>query len=111
MKKLIAPLAIFALMVIVTGGCSKKTDTYQTEPLTDYYMTLEPGKYIRYLLDSTVYVEYGQKDTVINYEAKDIVDAPITDGRGRPGWRILRYLRPAGSTSEAAWDLKMAYFV
>jgi hypothetical protein len=111
MKTVIAPLIILTAMIITFEGCSKKTDTYQAEPLTDYYINLQPGKYIRYLLDSTLYIEFGQKDTVISYEAKDIVDAPITDALGREGWRILRYLRPVGSTSEAEWDLHLAYFV
>lgn len=111
MKIVIAPLTILTAVVLFLGGCKKQTDTFQTEPLTDYYLKLEPGKYIRYLLDSTLYIEFGQEDTVMSYEAKDVVDAPITDAIGRPGWRILRYLRPVGSTSEAAWDLRLAYFV
>jgi hypothetical protein len=111
MKTVIAPLIILTAMVISFEGCSKKTDTYQTEPLTDYYINLEPGKFIRYRLDSTLYIQFGQKDTTISYEAKDEVDGQITDALGRPGWRILRYLRPVGSTDESAWDLKLAYFV
>lgn len=111
MKHVFASLAIFALMVTAIGGCKKKVEIYQTEPLTDYYINLQPGKYIRYLLDSTLYIEFGQKDTVISYEAKDVVDARVTDLRGRDTWRILRYLRPVGSNDEAGWDLKMAYYV
>ena len=111
MKQVFAPLTILALMVITFAGCSKQTDTYQTEPLTDYYIPLEPGKFIHYLLDSTLYIEFGQKDTVIHYEAKDVVDAPITDALGREGWRILRYLRPVGSGDDNAWDLRLTYFV
>lgn len=111
MKKLIAPLIILTAVVLFLEGCSKKTDTYPTEPLTDYFLNLQPGKYIRYLLDSTLYIEFGQKDTVIHYEAKDVVDAPITDGLGREGWRVLRYMRHVGSTDENAWDLKLAYYV
>src|SRR5688572_16899170 len=108
MKKAFAPLAIFTMMAFAIGGCKKKVEIYQTEPLTDYYITLQPGKYIRYLLDSTLYIEFGQKDTVVSYEAKDVVDAKVTDLRGRDTWRILRYLRPVGSNDEAGWDLKMA---
>lgn len=111
MKTVIAPLVILTAMIISVTGCSKKTDTFQTEPLTDYFIKLEPGKYIRYLLDSTLFIDFGQRDTVISYEAKDVVDAAITDNLGREGWRILRYLRPVGSTSEAAWDLRLTYYV
>lgn len=42
MKKLIAPLAIIALMALILGGCKKKTDNYQPELPTDYYLNLEP---------------------------------------------------------------------
>ena len=111
MKKVFAPLAIFTMMVIAIGGCKKKVEVYPTEPLSDYYINLQPGKYIRYLLDSTLYIEFGQKDTVVSYEAKDVVDAQVTDLSGREVWRILRYLRPVGSNDESGWDLKMAYYV
>jgi hypothetical protein len=108
MKRVIVPLII---IVITLGGCSKQTDTYQDETLSDYYLPLEQGKYIRYQLDSTLYIEFGQKDTVISYEAKDVVDGEMTDAMGRPGWRILRYLRPVGSTNEEEWDQRHTYFV
>lgn len=110
MKTVNAPLIILTALIICVTGCSK-TDTFSSEPLTDYFIKLEPGKYIRYLLDSTVFIDYGQRDTVISYEAKDVVDAPITDALGREGWRILRYLRPVGSTNEEEWDQRLTYYV
>lgn len=112
MKKVIAPVAVLAVaLTIILGGCSKQTDTYITDPLTDYYLNLEPGKYIRYRLDSTLYIDFGQRDTVISYEAKDVVDAAIEDNLGRSGWRINRFLRPVGSNEEGAWDQRLTYFV
>ncbi|MGH2647006.1 MAG: hypothetical protein ACRDE8_05530 [Ginsengibacter sp.] len=57
------------------------------------YFPLQVGKYITYNLDSTLFIHFGQADTVISYQVKDQVDAQITDNLGRPAYRIIRYLR------------------
>ncbi len=73
-------------------SCKKEKENFTSESISDYY-PLEVGKYITYNLDSTVFVNFGQKDTVIHYEAQDRVDAQITDNLGRPAYRIIRYIR------------------
>lgn len=73
-------------------SCKKEKDTFNSESVNDYY-PLQVGKYITYELDSTVFVNFGQKDTIISYQAQDRVDAQITDNLGRPGYRIIRYIR------------------
>lgn len=73
-------------------SCKKVNDNFSSESVTDYY-PLQVGKYITYKLDSTVFINFGQKDTVISYQAQDRVDALITDNLGRPAYRIIRYLR------------------
>lgn len=90
-------------------SCSKETETLQAEKPTDYF-NFQKGRYIIYDLDSTLFVNFGQKDTVVRYEAKDVVDEQITDNTQRQGWRIIRYLRPAGSTNEADWKPNLTYF-
>ena len=70
----------------------KSTEDFQTSPVSDYY-PLAVGKYISYSLDSTVFINFGTKDTVINYQVKHQVDALITDNLGRPAYRIIRYIR------------------
>lgn len=109
----------FFIAVIITGvltgsvllaGCEKKNDNYSSDAVTDY-VNLQVGKYVIYRLDSTGFVNFGQKDTVISYQAKDVVDAQITDNLGRPSWRIVRYLRDTGSTSESDWAPKLTYQV
>lgn len=103
---------IFALLPasVMMGSCEKKTVSPFDGSLSEYF-PLQVGKYIRYQLDSTVYVHFGQRDTVISYEAKDVVEDEITDNTGRPGFRVVRYLRDAGSVNEADWTSALTYWV
>lgn len=98
------------LIFIAATGCSKQTDDYKTD-LPEEYFALEPGKFIHYYLDSSRFIFFGQKDTVVHYQAKDVVDTQMTDNAGRQFWRIIRYLRPAESTDEAAWRENLVYQV
>jgi hypothetical protein len=91
-------------------GCDKKDDSYSADAVTDY-MRLETGKYVIYRLDSTTFTNFGQKDTTVSYQAKEIVEGPVTDNLGRAGWRIVRYLRPLNSTSESDWRTNITYQV
>ncbi|MEP6617129.1 MAG: hypothetical protein ABJA57_11145 [Ginsengibacter sp.] len=83
---------------IILNGCKKQTDSFTSSPLTNYY-PLQPGKYITYDLDSTIFINFGQRDTVIKYQAQDVVDEKITDNLGRPAYRVIRYIRKNASQS------------
>ena len=74
-------------------------------------MPLQTGKYIHYRLDSMLFIDFGQRDTVVSYDAKDIVDGELTDNLGRQTFRIIRYLRDINSTSEDDYIAKLTYFV
>jgi hypothetical protein len=89
MYKYFIGLLCISLAII---SCKKQKETFASESVNDYF-PLEVGKYVTYQLDSTVYVNFGQKDTVVTYQAQDRVDAQITDNLGRPAFRIIRYLR------------------
>ncbi len=81
------------IISIFISSCKKESEHFASAQLSDYY-PLEVGKYITYNLDSTVYyVNFGQKDSVIHYQAQDRVDALTTDNLGRPAYRILRFIR------------------
>ncbi len=89
----------FAVLFVLSAcffSCKKQSEIYSTENINDYF-PLQPGKYIIYNLDSTVYINFGQEDTVISYQAKDVVDSQITDNLGRRAFRIFRYLRQDSS--------------
>jgi hypothetical protein len=104
----IAAGALFFSFLLV--GCEKKEDGFTSDAVTDY-MQLEKGKYILYRLDSMRFTEFGQRDTTISYQAKDVVEGAITDNLGRAGWRIVRYLRDFNSTNDQDWTPLMTYQV
>jgi hypothetical protein len=109
MKKYRYVLAVI-FVVLAIQSCKKQTDTVVTAQLNEYF-PLFTGKYIHYLLDSTRYVAFGQKDTTVYYDAKDVVDAKITDNEGRPSYRVIRYLRDVASTDEADYTPSLTYMV
>ena len=85
----------FGLALLITtlfAACEKQNELYSTASISDYF-SLQVGKYITYDLDSTVYINFGQKDTVRKYQVKDSVETKITDNQGRPALRIVRYMR------------------
>lgn len=90
MKKTITSLCVLAAIVLMLAACDKK-ETYPSAELSEY-LNLEVGKFVRYRLDSTIIINFGQKDTVTKYQAKDVVEGTLTDNLGRPGWRVVRYV-------------------
>ncbi len=87
----------FSLIIILgtaflLNSCKKRIDDFTTAPLADYY-PLQVGKYITYDLDSTVFINFGQRDTVIKYQVQDRVDAQINDNTGQVAYRIIRFIR------------------
>jgi len=85
-------LAWSFLLITLLTACNKQNELFTTTSLSDYF-PLQVGKYITYNLDSTVYINFGQKDTVVKYQVKDSIDAQITDNIGRPAYCIERYIR------------------
>ena len=85
---------------IVFVSCKKSTDVLEVGTVSEY-SPLAVGKYITYNLDSTVFINFGTKDTVIKYQVKHQVDALITDNLGRPAYRIIRYIR---KTAANPWN-------
>ena len=100
----------FLALAALLAACKKETATFNSDQPADYF-SLQPGKYIIYDLDSIRFTNFGQADTVIHYQAKDLVDTLITDNLQRPSWRVIRYLRDAQSTSEADWKASMTYSI
>jgi hypothetical protein len=100
-------IVLFALLVIC---CKKQEANVSTAQLSEY-MPLQPGKYIRYRLDSMRFIDFGQRDTTISYDAKDVVEGEVTDNLGRPTFRVVRYLRDLSSTDEEDYQASLVYFV
>lgn len=108
-RGLILLTAIVLPLLILLSGCEKK-DKFDSEDLSSFFV-LEPGKYILYRLDSLKFPDFGRKDTIVTYQAKDVVDASFTDSKGRKAWRIIRYLRNFNSTNESDWRVEIAYSI
>lgn len=99
MKKTITAVLVLTALFCIVISCNK-TEKYNSAELSEY-MNLQVGKFVRYQLDSTLYVNFGQKDTVVKYQAKEVVEAAITDNLGRPSFRVVRYL--SDTTGTAPW--------
>ncbi len=89
-------------------SCKKETATYTSDAISDY-VNLQTGKYITYRLDSLLFINYGTMDTVISYQAKDVIDSPFTDNLGRPSWRVIRYL--SDTAASKAWVPALTYMI
>jgi hypothetical protein len=109
MKKFLGYTLILSTAVILYS-CNKKDASINPTQLIEY-MPLQTGKYIHYRLDSMRFIDFGQRDTVVSYDAKDVVDGELTDNLGRQTFRIIRYLRDINSTSEEDYFPKLTYFV
>lgn len=97
-KPIKAYFFVLLLTVAAFFGCVKtETETYQTDPLSAY-LPLQPGKYITYRTDSTVFVNFGTNTVVRSYQEKHVVEARVTDNLDRPSFRVFRYLRDAAGT-------------
>src|SRR5687768_3081360 len=86
---------VFVLTAISSAwlfSCKKSIEEFSTTPANEYAPAVV-GKYIIYNLDSTVFINFGKKDTVIKYQVRDMVDAQVTDNSGRPALRIIRSIR------------------
>ena len=107
MKKNIYSITLLLFAGLLLVRCSKKDTFVSDQPSA--YMNLAVGKYVTYRLDSLYYVNFGQKDTTVKYQAKDVVDAAITDNLGRPSWRIVRYLNDTAASG--TWTPDITYLV
>ena len=92
-------LLLIIVSAVIFNACNKSAGVLDLPAINDYY-PLQVGKYVTYSLDSTVFINFGTKDTVIKYQVKHQVDGQITDNLGRPAYRIIRYLR---KTPANAW--------
>jgi len=99
--------ALLIALVIAITSC-KKTISYPAIPLTDYFITLQVGKYVTYRLDSLSFYYYGQLDTTTSYLAKDSVEGTTVDGTGAAAWLVTRYL---SDTLGDSWTPSETYIV
>jgi hypothetical protein len=109
MKNSRVALFFCALSGLMLIRCSPKNEVYNSDKLSDYVNPV-PGSFIIYRLDSTKF-SYNNLavDTVISYQAMDVVDAAITDNLGRPSWRVIRYLND--TLAQGTWVPNSTYMI
>lgn len=95
-------------LAAVLWSCEEEKEDLQFETATDY-IRLQPGKYITYRLDSTVFPQSGRATEVHSYQEKHLIDAQITDNLGRPSYRVFRFIRDAAGTG--AWSAAGTYMI
>jgi hypothetical protein len=93
---------------VLLFSCKKQTEEYPSDKLSDYFL-LQPGKYITYRTDSTVFTNFGRTTEVHSYQEKNVIDAQIPDGLGRPSYRVFRFLRDTAGT--LPWAPAGSYFI
>lgn len=96
------------LLVILLSSCQPEIENFESESVADY-LPLQPGKYITYRLDSTVFTGFGRTEEIHSFQEKQLVDAIVTDNMGRTSYRINRYLRDTAGTRP--WTVSDVYFI
>lgn len=85
-------LSSIIISSVIFSACNKDAEVLDLPTINDYH-PLQVGKYVTYNLDSTVFINFGTKDTIIKYQVKHQVDGTLTDNLGRPAYRVTRYIR------------------
>ncbi|HEV3414736.1 MAG TPA: hypothetical protein VG101_19795 [Puia sp.] len=102
-------IVLFATFTLgVMFSSCKKTLPPPEPPLTDYFISLQVGKYVTYRMDSLNFYFYGQNDTITSYLAKDSVEKKTVDNTGATVWLVTRYL---SDTTGSFWTPSMTYVV
>jgi hypothetical protein len=106
--------ACFALVFsILLYSCAREKETFDDRDvkpeLLQEYIPLEPGKYIIYRLDSTVFIQLGRGEEVRSYQEKHLIQGVVTDNLGRTSYRVNRYIRDLAGREN--WRQNGTYFI
>ncbi len=108
MRTYFIPFLICTITSIFLFSCEREVEEFASEQVADYF-PFQPGKYIIYRLDSTVFTLQGRAEETHSYQEKHEVDAQVTDNLGRTSYRIFRYIRDVAGTQ--SWRPNGSYFV
>ena len=89
------------LIILLFASCKKEDAKFTSASINDYF-PLQTGKTVTYDLDSTIFTNFGQTESIKHYQAQYRVDEATTDNLGRTGFNIHRYLR---SDSTQPWTI------
>ncbi len=102
----ILPLLLPAFFLF---SCKEEFEDFKVASAEDYSITLQPGKYITYRLDSLVFTQLGRSEETHSYQERHIVDLKITDNLNRPSYRVYRSLRDLAGTQP--WRPSGSYLI
>jgi hypothetical protein len=92
---------IFSFLLYSCAEEKEIFDDRDTKPeVLQQYLPLEPGKYIIYKLDSTVFTQLGRSEEVHSYQEKHLIQGIVTDNLGRTSYRVYRYIRDSGGQKD-----------
>lgn len=97
-----------SLIILVLFSCSKETEEFQTDQLSEYLPT-QVGKYIIYRTDSTVFTNFGRTTEIHSFQEKQEINAQLTDNLGRPSYRVFRFLRDTAGIK--SWAPAGSFFI
>jgi hypothetical protein len=97
----------FAFFILTLASCKKENANFTPDTVSDYF-PLQVGKYITYDLDSTIFTNFNQTETIRHYQAQYKVEGQTTDNLGRAGYIINRYLR---QDSTQSWTIDNVFTV
>ena len=113
MRMSLLSLTVLTLTFFTIVSCEKSEildeTKFQKERLTELVMPLQPGKYITYRVDSTVFTNFGRSTEIHRYQVKHVVDALVTDNLDRPSYRVFRYI--TDSTASQPWRVNGSYYI
>lgn len=101
------PFLVLLTATFLVFSCKKETEAFKDQPVSDYIVT-QPGKFIIYRTDSTLFPNFGASTKINSYQEKFEIDAATTDNLGRPSYRVFRSVRDTAGSQ--AWQSKGTLF-
>ncbi|HVE61277.1 MAG TPA: hypothetical protein VNA26_05635 [Chitinophagaceae bacterium] len=102
----ILPLLVPAFFLF---SCKEEFEDLELQSPEEYSISLQPGKYITYRLDSLVFTQQGRAEETHSYQERHLVDSKISDNLNRPSYRIYKSIRDLAGVQP--WRPAGSYFI
>lgn len=88
--KTLKKFSLLFLAIAIVASCNEK-ETLEIVAVNNF-ISLQPGKYITYRVDSLVFTQFGRHEEIHSYQVKHLVDSFYMDNQGRKTYRIFKYI-------------------
>lgn len=96
-------LCIYSILIVIASLASCRQDPDPgPEPRYEEYFPLQPGAWRIYQVDSIGRPTPVNDNDTLNYQLREVVDSPFTDGAGNTMYKVMRFRR---ATANDAWSL------